>query len=228
MDEQAVASAGERGLQYYSLEKKHIHQYDMEFQAFTKADASMSVLEVGCGTGIFSRYLRHKGFTDVVCLDMDKRLAPVLADLDPFEVVFEDAETYVASLSGKRTFDLIVMHDVLEHLPFEKACSMFKAFHTALAPGGRILIRVPNLSSPWGGRLYYGDFDHVTPFSPDRVLQFAGFTGFHVARMMGQKTGKRRKQIAADILHGILSRILPEHPSIWEANIVALLEKQKP
>lgn len=228
MDESARAFQGAREIDYFSLQKKHIRQYDAEFLAFIKAETSMSVLEIGCGTGIFSRYLLNKGFTDVVCLDLDKRLAPVLADLAPFEVVFAEAETYVASILGKRTFDLIVMQDVLEHLPFEKACSLFKAFHAALAPGGRILIRVPNLSSPWGARLFYGDFDHVTPFSPDRVLQFADVTGFQVARMTGQKTGKRRKQIAATILHAILSRILPEHPSIWEANIVALLEKKKP
>jgi len=227
MGEPTIASGGDRDIRYFSLQKKHIRQYDIEFLAFTKAESSMSVLEIGCGTGIFSRYLRHKGFTDVVCLDLDKRLAPVLADLDTFQVVFEEAETYVASISGKRTFDLIVMQDVLEHIPIEKACSLFKAFHAALAPGGRILIRVPNLSSPWGARLYYGDFEHVTPFSPDRVLQFASITGFQVAGMTGQKTGKRRKQIAANVLHAVLSRILPEHPRIWEANILALLEKQK-
>ena len=228
MGESTIGSGSERDIQFFSLQKKHVRQYDAEFLAFTNAETSTSILEIGCGTGVFSRYLQQKGFTDVVCLDLDKRLAPALADLDPFQVVFEEAETYLASISGKRTFDLIVMHDVMEHLPLEKTCSMFKAFHAVLPPEGRILIRVPNLSSPWGGRLFYGDFDHVTPFSPDRVLQFADFTGFHVAGMTGQKTGKRRKQIAANALHAVLSRILPEHPIIWEANIIALLEKKKP
>ena len=212
-------------LRFFALKKKHIRQYDMEFLAFADADVGMSVLEVGCGTGIFSRYLREKGFTDVVCLDMDERLAPVLADLAPFQVIFEDAEAYAASISGKRTFDLIVMHDVLEHLPLTKACSMFKAFHDALAPGGRIVIRLPNMSSPWGARFFYGSFEHVTAFSPDRIREFANMTAFRVVKMAGQKTGKRRKQIAANALNAILSRILPEHPEIWEANLLALLEK---
>ena len=105
---------------------------------------------------------------------------------------------------------------------------MFKALHVALLPKGRILIRVPNLSSPWGARLFYGSFDHVTPFSPDRIREFADLTVFQVVKMAGQKTGKRRKQFAANVLHAVLSRILPEHPKIWEANIVALLEKKKP
>lgn len=222
-----MASEGERDIRFFSLRRKHIRQYDSEFLAFTNADTGMSILEIGCGTGIFSRYLRQKGFTDVVCLDVDERLAPALADLDPFQVVFEEAETYVDTISGKRTFDLVVMQDVLEHLQLEKTLSMLKALHTVLAPGGRILIRIPNLSSPWGARFYYGAFDHVTPYSPDRVREIAALTSFQVVRMAGQKTGKRRKQIAANILHAALSRILPEHPDIWEANIVALLEKQK-
>jgi hypothetical protein len=59
-------------------------------------------------------------------------------------------------------------------------------------------------------------------------MEFAELTGFKVINMAGQKTGKRRKHIAANALHVILSRILPEHPKIWEANILALLEKKKP
>ncbi|MBT3359501.1 MAG: class I SAM-dependent methyltransferase [Rhodospirillales bacterium] len=222
-----MVSEVERDMRYFALRKKHVRQYDSEFLAFTNADTGMFVLEIGCGTGIFSRYLQQKGFTNVVCLDLDERLASVLSDLDPFQVVFEDAEAYLDSISGKQTFDLIVMQDVLEHLPLEKTLSMFRAFYSALAPSGRVLIRTPNLSSPWGARLFYGGFDHVTPYSPDRVREIAALTNFQVVRMAGQKTGKRRKQIAANILHGILSRILPEHPEIWEANLVALLEKQK-
>jgi len=227
MAELTMAYKGERDLSYFALHKKHIRQYDAEFLAITNAKTSMSVLEIGCGSGIFSRYLKHKGFTDVVCLDSDKRLAPVLGDLDPFQVVLEEAETYIASITGKRTFDLIVLQDVLEHLPLEKSCSLFKAFHNALAVGGRVLIRVPNMSSPWGARLFYGNFDHITAFSPDRIREFAALTDFHVVSLVGQKTGKRRKQIAANVLHAFLSRILPEHPKIWEANLVALLEKQE-
>jgi len=228
MNEAASAPESGRDLRYFTLRKKHIRQYDSEFLAFSGADPGMSVLEVGCGTGIFSRYLRYKGFADVVCLDLDENLAPVLADLDPYQVVFDDAETYVKSVLGKRTFDMIVLHDVLEHVPLDKACSMFRAFDEVLAPGGRIVVRVPNLSSPWGGRIFYGNFDHVTPYSPDRIKEFAGMVAFRVVKIDGQRTGKRRKQIASNILHAVLSGILPEHPEIWEANIVALLEKQNP
>ena len=223
MDKLMIDLNSGRDIRYFSLQKKHIRQYDKEFLDFTNAIPSMSVLEIGCGTGIFSRYLLEKEFMNVVCLDLDKRLASALADLDPFQVVFEEAETYVSSISGKRTFDLIVLHDVLEHLPLEKACSLFKSLHSVLALDGRILMRVPNLSSPWGARLFYGTFDHVTPYSPDRVLEFAELTNFNVIKMAGQKTGKRRKQVAANVLHVVLSRILPEHPRIWEANILALL-----
>ena len=227
MGKLTIEPYGDRDIRYFSLQKKHTRQYDLEFLEFTNAEPSMSILEIGCGTGIFSRYLLEKGFTNVVCLDLDKRLAPALADLDPFQVVFEEAETYVTSISGTRTFDLIVLHDVLEHLPLEKACSTFKSLHSVLAVGGRILIRVPNLSSPWGANLFYGTFEHITPYSPDRILEFAELTDFKVIEMAGQKTGKKRKQFAANALHIILSRILPEHPRIWEANILALLEKKR-
>ena len=227
MDKLTKEHCSDRDIRYYSLQKKHIRQYDEEFFKFTKLATTSSILEIGCGTGIFSRYLLDKGFSNVVCLDLDERLKPVLTDLEPFQIIFEDAETYTASISGMRAFDLIVLHDVLEHLTIKKACSIFKSLHSVLALGGRILIRVPNLSSPWGARLFYGTFDHITPYSPDRILEFAKLTNFKVIKMEGQKTGKRRKRFAASILNAILSSILPEHPKIWEANIIALLEKKK-
>jgi len=76
----------DRDIRYFSLQKKHIRQYDREFLKFTNATPNMSILEIGCGTGIFSRYLLAKDFSNVVCLDLDKRLAPALAGLDPFQV----------------------------------------------------------------------------------------------------------------------------------------------
>ena len=221
-----IGPHSDRDISFFSLKQKHIRQYDEEFLKFTNAVPDMSILEIGCGTGIFSRYLLEKGFTNVVCLDSDERLAPTLTNLDPFQVIFEEAETYLSSISDKRTFDLIVLHDVLEHLPLDKACAIFKALHSILNVGGRILVRVPNLSSPWGARLFYGTFDHITPYSPDRIIEFAGLTNFNVIKIIGQKTGKRRKQFAAKALHVILSRILPETPKIWEANILALLERE--
>lgn len=227
MDRLMKEPSSNRDIRYSSLQKKHIRQYDNEFYNFTNAVTNLSILEIGCGTGIFSRYLLEKGFSDVVCLDLDERLTPALVDLDPFQIVFEDAETYVNSISGKRSFDLIVLHDVLEHMTLDKACSTFRSLHSVLASDGSILIRVPNLSSPWGARLFYGTFDHITPYSPDRILEFAELTNFKVIKMGGQKTGKLRKQFAANVLNAILSTILPEHPKIWEANIIALLKKKK-
>jgi len=222
-----IESQNYRDIRFNSLKKKHIRQYDKEFLRFSNAKPNMSILEIGCGTGIFSRYLLKKGFDNVVCMDSDERLAPALTNLDPFQIVFDEAETYLSSISGKRTFDMIVLHDVLEHLSLKKACAIFRELHKVLNLNGRILIRVPNLSSPWGARLFYGTFDHITAYSPDRVMEFARMTNFNVIKIVGQKTGKRRKQFSAKALQFILSRILPETPKIWEANILALLERNE-
>jgi len=65
-----------------------------------------NILEIGIGNGIVSSYLKWRGFNITTC-DFDPELKPdYLADIRnlPFE---------------KKSFDVIAVYEVLEHLPFE-------------------------------------------------------------------------------------------------------------
>ena len=102
------------------------------------------VLEVGCGYGIFARLLP--------------------ADIDYVGIDTGEAEVRVASawaaahrpgwrfLRGTVTthaqadaaFDLVLLSEVLEHMPEQEAEATLAACVRALAPGGHLLLTVPN------------------------------------------------------------------------------------
>lgn len=210
-----------------TLQAKHIRQFDDQFLAFAGAGAGMSVLEIGCGTGLFLQYLKHRGFGRVVGIDYDENLRDVLAGLsgDGIETAIGDAEAYVDRLPAGRSFDRIVLFDILEHLEIDAAVRLLRKLAGVLTADGRLVIRVPNASSPWGVRMHFDSFDHVTPYAPGRLRELASISGYRITALAGQATGKRRKRFFERCLHAVLSRLVTYHPEIWEAALIATFER---
>jgi cyclopropane fatty-acyl-phospholipid synthase-like methyltransferase len=187
----------------------------------------MSVLDVGCGQGVFLRYLKHRGFGDVVGLDDDESVRAALADVEGpgFAVEIADAEAYVDRVRGRRRFDRIVLLDILEHMEIDRCVGLLDRMHGVLGAGGRIVIRVPNATSPWGLRMHFDTFDHVTAFSPGRLRELAALGGYRVTALKGEISGKRRKLFFQRCLHWTLGRLLPYHPEIWEPLVICTFEE---
>ena len=226
-DHKAQAYKDIRDRSAVNLGAKHLRQFDLEFLTFTGAEPTMSVLDIGCGAGVFLQYLHHRGFRDVVAVDYDENMRDALAGIEQagFAVEIMEAEAFVKRVQGQRRFDRIVLFDILEHMELDKCVSVLTKLHGILNAGGKILVRVPNVSSPWGLRMQYDTFDHVTSFSPGRVHELAALAGYRVTALAGQNTGKRRKIIFQRCLHWMLARILPYHPEIWEPAVICTFEE---
>jgi SAM-dependent methyltransferase len=206
------------------LKTKHLHQFDREFLRSSGASPDMSVLEIGCGTGIFLRYLAKRGFNRVTAIDSDPELAETLADLPQVAIHYADALSFVATLAPA-SLDRIALFDVAEHIPVQDLVVLMQGLHAALKPGGRIVMRVPNCSSPWGMKCYFGSFDHVTPFTPERLAELGTATGFRLAKVFGSDTGTGLRKLAQGVVHWIANRCLVYHPDYWEVCLIGVLEK---
>jgi SAM-dependent methyltransferase len=207
------------------IKKKHLAQFDREFLHASAANPAMAVLEIGCGTGIFLRYLKARGFADVVAFDTDAGLAAVLDDLPGYDIRLENAGPYLAALDGPR-FDRVALFDVAEHLPVADLVAMMTSLHRVLKPGGRVVIRAPNCGSPWGMKMHFDTFDHITPITSGRLSELASTTGYKVVTMLGGTTGgSALRRLVERGLFGLLNRCLTYHPDYWQATIIGVLEK---
>jgi len=104
----------------------------------------MTVLELGCGTGSFTRELARSG-ADVVAIDVSPDLLEIAkANCSAPNVQYQIQNAYVLSYS-EGMFDSVVGSSVLHHLEVEKA---LRDVYRALKPGGTIYFTEPNMLNP--------------------------------------------------------------------------------
>jgi 2-polyprenyl-3-methyl-5-hydroxy-6-metoxy-1,4-benzoquinol methylase len=105
------------------------------------SDRPLRILDVGCGDGLLFDCLGR--FGEVFGVESDEHtIAP---DSPHRPRIF--LQQFDAGFQPGQTFDLILMLDVLEHLP-EPEVALQHA-RTLLSPGGRLLMTVPALNALW-------------------------------------------------------------------------------
>ncbi len=137
------------------------------------------VLDIGCGTGGATAIINEGKGNDVVCIEPDtERAARARARrLVVHSVAFDEA--FIAA-TGR--FDVIVLSDVLEHLPNPSA--MLATIHAALVPRGLLLLSVPNVAH-WSVRLplLFGNFEYA-PSGIRDATHLRWFTSHSIRRLM--------------------------------------------
>ena len=206
-----------------SLKEKHVRQFDREFWLATGCTPAMAVLDVGCGTGHFLAYLAAKKVEDFLGIDHD----PALADFIPAAAVGHfaavDVKPFLDGGADGRTFDRVVLFDVLEHFSAADGVILLQGLAALLRDDGRILVKTPNMASPWGGQHQFGDLTHRTAYTPNSMRQLALAAGLDCLGCSRQVSGSPPRSFLDGVLHGVLDRVLMTPPEIWSANFFALL-----
>ncbi|WP_420141734.1 class I SAM-dependent methyltransferase [Sphingomonas sp.] len=140
---------------------------------FRPKPTPLRILEIGCGTGSNIAMLQQFGEVDAVEPDDHARAFAAqrtgLAIKGGYlpDVPLEDGH-----------YDLIVLLDVLEHIPDDKAA--LAALRPKLAPGGRLLLAVPAMPSLWSGHdVAHHHQRRYTRATLDAVTAAAGYRVIH-------------------------------------------------
>jgi 2-polyprenyl-3-methyl-5-hydroxy-6-metoxy-1,4-benzoquinol methylase len=137
------------------------------------------VLDFGCGGGAFLLRMRDRGWT-VTGLDFSAATVERLRAELGLNVL---AGTLPHPELTPGTFDLITFWHSLEHV--HQPLTALGEAHRLLAPGGRILVALPNIESlsfAWFGTDWFGlDVPrHLTHFSPATLQKMLEKSGFRV------------------------------------------------
>jgi 2-polyprenyl-3-methyl-5-hydroxy-6-metoxy-1,4-benzoquinol methylase len=133
------------------------------------------VVDVACGEGSLLAALRDFGYQDVSGIDISAEQVALARQVCP-DVQMGDVLEFLAAHAG--CFDFIAAMDIMEHLPKSMVMPFMARCFTALRPGGRLVVQVPNGDSPWAGALRYADLTHELSYSPalmEKLLKRQGF-----------------------------------------------------
>lgn len=187
-------------------------------------DPDAAILDIGCGWGNLLLSLWVSGYRNLTGVDMSETMCAIAKSNLPDEVDICCADATVFLATGQKIYDVITIFDTLEHLTIEKAAVLLHQCYKALAPGGSIVVRTPNMANLLSAYSMYLDITHVqgyTEFSLFQLLDLSGFVDHRVVRphpiasrltlerLLG---GLSKREFLNAIIHRVLFRLRGQTP----------------
>jgi SAM-dependent methyltransferase len=167
------------------------------------------LLDFGCGAGAFARWMSTRGY-DVVGLE------PFSLGEEQREgnlrLVRQPLESAAATLGR---FEVITLWHVLEHL--RDPVPVLQTLKGLLAPGGALVVSVPNFDS-WQRKVFGGGWFHLDP--PRHLLHFEPGTLEDCLARAGLRTDRGWAFVpeygSSGWLQSALNRVLPHQNFLYE------------
>jgi 2-polyprenyl-3-methyl-5-hydroxy-6-metoxy-1,4-benzoquinol methylase len=125
--------------EYLIAEQTHpwfVRRRELIYQLVSNLPKNARILEVGCGSGINLLMLQNKGFTDLTGVEPSAGMKQNIGI-----PIFNNLDQICSS------FDVILLLDVLEHIPNDSA--MLRQLERIMADTGKIIITVPAFKFLW-------------------------------------------------------------------------------
>lgn len=159
----------------YKRKKDYIKFNIKEFLP-NKPKNQVRALEVGPGLGEFVSFLNDQGITNIDIMDNDKSVLNYVSKRNKIrKVYFSEKVNNIGNRIG--SYDLIVLIQVLEHLPISILKQTIKVLFTHLNRNGNLVIVVPNANNPLGLIERYADLQHTVSFTEQSLYDLVNLSG---------------------------------------------------
>lgn len=132
------------------------------------------ICEIGCGFGRNVRALLDLGYSNVTGVDISPEQIKIGRETLGLSCL------HVADglewLKSGRSYECILLLDVLEHFDLAKGTELLSAAYQGLVAGGRLIVRVPNLACPFAA-YYHGDVTHKMGLNKASIAQVFRMAG---------------------------------------------------
>jgi 2-polyprenyl-3-methyl-5-hydroxy-6-metoxy-1,4-benzoquinol methylase len=150
------------------------------FKKFINIDKTSKIVDLGCGSGALVWWLLQEGFSNTKGVDGSIEQVAMAQKLGINTVSLGNVFDF---LSKEKNYNVIFARDLIEHFDSQSVFNFLMQSNAALAPGGRLVLQIPNADSPYFGRVRYGDFTHELAFTKSSITQILRATGFENIRI---------------------------------------------
>lgn len=204
------------------------------FAGYLPPSRSARILEIGCGYGKNLLILQALGYVNTYGIDLSaEQIDYAREKLGLSQVENADALNWLQQAEGK--FDCILLIDVLEHLDLDALMRLGQLMHEKLAPGGRVIVQVPNDLSPFNP-YRQGDLTHLRSFTPQSLQQFfssidLAILGVHSAWPARRRFGLIRFLLWRALFNPFFFLLFlllhgrPSCPLVFTGNVIAIAQK---
>ena len=169
---------------YVSTFKNRTHRADEDASAWWDhkllplldgLSTDAAVLDLGCGSGVLLAYLRSRGFSHALGVDISAEQI-ALAQQRGVQVVQANAFEHLSEHVG--AYAAILAVDVLEHFTRDEVLRLVQVTFDSLQPGARLVVQTANGAGLFPGQVIFGDLTHQTIFTPESLSQLLRSVGF--------------------------------------------------
>jgi 2-polyprenyl-6-hydroxyphenyl methylase/3-demethylubiquinone-9 3-methyltransferase len=100
-----------------------------------------NILEVGCGEGAMTERIRHSySAANVTAIDITANVGRLFRG-DRSAVTFSQETVQEVAVRKPGSFDLVVLSDVIHHVPVNARQSLLDGIHQAMTPNGSLIFK---------------------------------------------------------------------------------------
>ena len=170
------------------------------FINLSSAKSNDKVLEIGCGTGLFTRKFYNTTKANITAIDISEELLSEARQQLP-KVDFKRADAMQMDFPDN-TFDIVYGSSVLHHLEFNAALT---EIYRVMKPNGKMIFAEPNMINPQ--ILIQKNIPFIKKWLGDSPDETA-IIRWSFARLMQVKGFKKISIVPYDFLHPAVPRLL--------------------
>lgn len=191
--------------------------YSFNYLKYMPVSKTARILDVGCSEGVSLSWLSELNHSDITGIDSDQdaiKIAQERLENQGGTVTIKcvDALSFLSSCQDN-SFDMVLMFNVIEHIPKDKIIAVISEIKRVLTCDGLFLTQTGNWENPLNIGLFTRDFTHEVMYTTNSLRQLMLMTGFSssniIIRPVGYKTTLRNLPLQlTSIISGIILKAI--------------------